>query len=202
MLASLAGWAAAGIVSGVVGWGLNVFQVTATDPALSPLPPTSRTWSTGGLAAVGAVCGATGAAITSAALVLRSRVVVPPQKPGGSKAADTRLVNTAGVVCGLIAAVLCTYLAPLVATALIEGSLDSLDLTIFFLGAVGGSLLCIPTYAVVSIPLAIGCGYVGLELARTSGRPSLKPWVWSGAAVGGVAGYVLGSLVAFAIGFT
>jgi len=200
MLASLAGWGTAGIVSGAVGWFLDVFMEAATDPALSSLPSTSRTWSMGGLAVVGAVCGATGAAITGAALVLRSRVAVPPQTPEVRQATDTGLVNTAGAVSGLIAAVLCTCLAPPISTALLGGSPDSLDLAVFFLGTLAGSLLCIPTYAVVSIPLAIGCGYVGLEMARASGGPRFKPWVWCGAAVGGVAGCILGSLVAFAIG--
>jgi len=110
-------------------------------------------------------------------------------------------VIVAGVISGLIAAVLCTYLAPLVLTMLMEGSLDSLDLTIYFLSAIYGTPVCIPTIALVSIPLGVGCGYAGLEIARASGRPDSRLWVWCGAAVGGVAGYLLGSLVAFAIGY-
>jgi hypothetical protein len=73
-------------------------------------------------------------------------------------------------------------------------------LTIFFLSALYGTPVCVPTIALVSIPLGIGCGYVGLEIGRASGRPGPRLWVWFGAALGGVAGYVLGSLVAFAIG--
>jgi hypothetical protein len=83
---------------------------------------------------------------------------------------------------------------------LLEGSLDSFDLTIYFLSAMYGTPVCVPTIALVSIPLSIGCGYVGLEIARAIGRQNPRLWVWCGAAVGGVAGYVLGSLVAFALG--
>lgn len=200
MLASLAGWATAGIVSGAAGWALDVFQVTGTDPALSPLPSSSRTWSMMGLAVVGAVCGATGGAITGAALVLLSRAPVLQPDRGARQVKDTRLVKVAGVVSGLIAAVLCTYLAPLAVTVLTQGSLDSLDLTIFFLSVLAGTPLCVPAIALVSIPLGIGCGYVGLEIGRARGRPDSRPWIWSGAAIGGVAGYLLGSLVAFAVG--
>jgi hypothetical protein len=94
---------------------------------------------------------------------------------------------------------LCTYLAPLVVVALEEGSLESVDSVIYFLGAIYRSPVCIPAIALVTIPLAIGCGHVGLEMARASGRADPRPWIWCGAAVGGVAGYFLGSLVAFAI---
>jgi hypothetical protein len=197
VLAILAGWAVAGIVSGAVGWALDVFLVTDTIPTPSFFDLPSRTWSMNGIAVVGAVCGATGGAITGAALVLLSRVPVLPQDCGVRKAKDTRLVRVAGVISGLIAAVLCAFLAPLVVTVLTGGSLD---LTIYFLSALYGTPLCIPTIALVSIPLSVGCGYVGLEIARASGRPDSRPWIWCGAAVGGVGGYVLGSLVAFAIG--
>jgi hypothetical protein len=206
MLTSLAGWAMAGLVSGAVGWALDVILVTGTDPALSPLPASSRTWTMEGLGLIGAVCGATGGAITGAALVLQSRlplsrVRVLPQDHGVRKAKDRRLMNIAGVISGLAAAVLCAFLAPLVVTVLTEGSLDRLDLTIFFLTAVYGSPVCIPTIAVVAIPLGIGGGHIGLEIGGAIGRPDSRLWVWCGAAVGGVAGYVLGSLVAFAIGY-
>jgi len=178
MLASLAGWATAGIVSGAVGWALDVLVVTA----------------------LGAVCGATGAAITGAAIVRLSPTPVLPPGDGERQAKDAKLVNIAGVVSGLIAAALSTYVAPLVVTKLTQGSLDSLDLTIYFFNMLAGTAVCIPTIAVVSIPLAIGCGYAGLEIGRAIGRPHSRLLVWCGAALGGVAGYVLGSLVAFAIG--
>lgn len=198
MLASLAGWAVAGIVSGAVGWALDVFLVTETvpTPAFFDLP--SRTWSMTGISLVGAVCGATGGALTGAALLLLSRVPVLPQDYGARKAKDTRLVRVAGVISGLIAAVLCAFLAPLVVTVLTGGSLD---LTIYFLSTLYGTPLCIPTIALVSIPLGVGCGYVGLEIARANGRPDSRPWIWCGAALGGVGGYALGTLVAFAIGY-
>jgi hypothetical protein len=200
MLASLAGWAVAGLVSGALGWALDVFMVTGTDPTLSPLPATSRTWSMAGLGLMGAVCGATGGAITGAALVMQTRRPAPPQAPEARQAKDTRLVRVAGVISGLVAAVLCTYLAPLILTMLTEGSLDSLDLTIYFLGAIYSTPVCIPTIALVSIPLAIGGGYIGLEIGRTRRKQDPRPWVWCGAAMGGVTGYILGFLVAFAIG--
>jgi hypothetical protein len=200
MLASLVGWATAGIVSGAFGWGLDVLVVTATDPALSPLPATSRTWSTVGLAGIGAVCGGTGAAITGAALVLLSRLPGLPLDSRTRKAGHAKRVKLAGVTMGLIAAALCTYLAPLVVTVLSEGSLDSLDLTVFFLTVIAGTPLCVPAIAIVSIPLGIGCGHLGHEIARARGRPESRGWVWAGAALGGVAGYVLGSLAVFAVG--
>ncbi len=201
MLASLTGWATAGIVSGAVGWALDVFQVTGTDPMLTSLPATSRTWSMAGLALVGAVCGATGGAITGAALVVQSRARSLPADSGAMRAKYKRLVLVAGGISGLIAAVLCTYLAPLVLTMVTEGSLDSLDLTIYALSAVYATPVCIPTIALVSIPMGIGCGYAGLEIARASGRPDPRPWIWLGAAAGGVLGYLLGSLVAVTIGY-
>jgi hypothetical protein len=116
------------------------------------------------------------------------------------KAKDRRLTNIAGAISGLTAAALGTFVAPLVVTILCEGSLDSLDLTVFFLEMLVGTPLCMPTYGVVSIPLGIGGGRIGLEMARARGRKDVEPWVWSGAAAGGVVGYLLSSLVAFAIG--
>jgi hypothetical protein len=101
-----------------------------------------------------------------------------------------------------MAAALCTYTAPLVLIQLTEGSLDSLDMTIFTMSAIFyGTPLCLPTIGLVSIPLAIGFGYIGLEIGQALGRPGSKLWVWCGAALGGVAGYVLGYLVAFGIGY-
>jgi hypothetical protein len=198
MLASLAAWAAAGIVSAVVGWAMDIFQVTETVPTTAFFDMPTRTWSNQGLALMGALCGATGGAITSAALVLLSRGPALPQGSGVKRPQDTRLVNIAGVISGLGAALLCTYAAPLVLIRLMEGSLDSVDLTIFFLSALYASPVCIPTIALVSIPLAVGCGYAGLEIGRASGKSDPRLWVWAGAAAGGVAGYLLGSLVAFA----
>jgi hypothetical protein len=201
MLASLAGWAMAGIVSGALGWALDVFLVTETipTPAFFDLP--SRTWSVAGLVVVGAVCGATGGAVTGTALALLSRVPSVRERDWAREAKDTRLVNVAGVVSGLIAAVLGSHLAPLVVTVLSEGSLEGLDLTIYFLGALYRTPVCIPAIAIVTIPLAVGCGYVGLDMGQASGRTDPRPWIWFGAAVGGVAGFFLGSLVAFAIGY-
>jgi hypothetical protein len=198
MLASLAGWAVAGIVSAAVGWALDVFQVTETVPTTAFFDMPTRTWSNQGLALIGALCGALGGAISGAALVLLSRVPALPQDSGVSRPQDTRLVNIAGVISGLGAALLCTYAAPLVLIRLMEGSLDSVDLTIFFMSAIYGSPVCIPTIALVSIPLGIGCGYAGLEIGQATGKSDPRPWVWGGAALGGIAGYLLGSLVAFA----
>jgi hypothetical protein len=206
MPASLVGWATAGIVSGAVAWALDVFTVTETIPTQAFLDMPSRTWSMAGLAVVGAVCGATGGAITSAALVLQSRLPhsrapVLAQDHEMRQAKDRRLTNIAGVISGLIAAVFCIYTAPLILTMLWEGSLDSLDLTIYFLSAIYGSPVCVPTIAIVAIPLGIGGARVGLEIGRVSGRPGSRHWVWCGAAIGGVAGYLLGYLVAFAFGY-
>ncbi|MEA3334659.1 MAG: hypothetical protein U9R25_02040 [Chloroflexota bacterium] len=200
MLASLAAWTSAGILSGAVGWALEVFLVTETIPTSAFFDLPTRTWSTGGLALMGAVLGATGGAITGATLVLLSRVPTLPQGDELSEARDRRLVVVAGGISGLIAAALCVYTAPLVITKLIEGSLDSLDLTIYFLSALGSTPLCLPTIAVVTIPLAVGGAHAGLEIARVNGRTDSRAWIWSGAAIGGVAGYLLGFLVAFAIG--
>jgi hypothetical protein len=208
MIASLAGWATAGIVSGAVGWVSDALRVSGKTAMLFLLPASlSQTWAIEGLIVAGAVCGATGGAITGAALVLQLRpppsgVRDLPQDGEMENAKDRRLTNIAGVVSGLTAAVLCTLVAPLIVTILLEGSLDSLDLPIFFLQMFASTPLCILTYAVVTIPLGIGSGRVGLEMARASGKTNVKPWVWCGAAVGGGAGYVLSSLVAFAIGHT
>jgi MFS family permease len=200
MLTSLAGWATAGIVSGAVGCVSDVHRVSgSTELLLLYSASMSQNWAIEGLMVVGAVCGATGGAITGAALLLQSRL---PQDREMENAADKKRTNLAGIISGLAAAVLGTFVAPLVVTVLTQGSLDSLDLVIFFLDMAAGTVLCIPTYAVVSIPLGIGGGRIGLEIARASGRTDVRPWIWFGAAVGGVAGYVLSSLVAFAIGQT
>jgi hypothetical protein len=200
MLASLIGWATASIVSGAVGLVLDVHRISGSTELLFLYSASqSQNWAIGGLLVVGAVCGATGGAITGAALVLQSR---RPRDRELVDAADKKLTNIAGVISGLTAALLGTFVAPLVVTILTQGSLASLDLTIFFLEMLVGTPLCMLTYAVVAIPLGIGGGRVGLELARASGRTDVRPWVWCGTAVGGVAGYVLSSLVAFAIGHT
>ena len=145
LLASLAGWTVAGVASGAVGLALDVLQVTATDPALTRLPATARTWSMSGLVVLGAVCGATGAAITGAALVRLSRAPVQPDGDDVVQAMDRRRVNLAGVVCGLAAAVLCTYVAPLVVTRLTQGSLDSVDMTLYVFQMLYSSTVCVPT---------------------------------------------------------
>ena len=201
MLASLVGWALAGIASGAVGWALDVFQVAETvpSPASGFIDLPSRSWSMAGLGVMGAVCGATGGAITGAALALRSRRPVLPQDGGEAKAKETRLVRVAGVVCGLLSAALCSYLAPLVLTVLTEGSLESVDLTYYPFSTLYFTPVCLPTIAIVSIPLSIACGYLGLEIGRAVGRPGSRLLVWCGAAIGGVAGYFLGSLVAFSV---
>ena len=195
--ASLLGWATAGIASGAVGWALDVFQVTQTIPTTAFLDLPSRSWSMAGLGVMGAVCGATGAALTGALLALLSRAPALPPDGGEARAKERRLVRIAGAVCGVLSAVLCTYLGPLVLTVLLEGSLESVDLTYYPLSALYSSPVCLPTIAIVSIPLSIAGGYLGLEIARAWGRPGSRLLVWCGAAVGGIAGYVLGSLVAF-----
>jgi hypothetical protein len=197
MPASLVGWATAGITSGVVGWALDVFQVAETVPTTAFVDLPSRSWSMAGLGVMGAVCGATGAAITGAALALLSRVPVLPPDGGEEKAKETRLVRVAGAVCGLLSAMLCSYLAPLVITVLLEGSLASVDLVYYPFSALYSTPVCLPTIAIVSIPLAIAGGHLGLEIGRACGRPGSRLLVWCGAAAGGIAGYVLGSLVAF-----
>ena len=199
VLASLIGWATAGMASGAMGWALDVFQVAETVPTTGFIDLPSRTWSMAGLGVMGAVFGATGGAITSAALVLLSqrRVLLPDGGEVESKQA--RLVRVAGATSGLLSAALCSYLAPLFLTVLTEGSLESVDLTYYSMSALYFTPVCLPTIAVVSVPLSIACGYLGLELGRASGRPGSRLMVWCGAAVGGVAGYVLGSLVAFSV---
>jgi hypothetical protein len=196
LLASLGGWALAGMASGAVGWALDVFQIAETVPTTGFIDLPARTWSMAGLGVMGAVCGATGGAITGAALVLLSRRPVPPVREG-TDAKETRLVRTAGGISGLLSAVLCSYLAPLVLTVLTEGSLESVDLEYYALSSIYFTPVCLPTIAVVSIPLSIACGHLGLELGRAIGRPESRLLVWCGAAVGAVAGYLLGSLVAF-----
>ena len=182
-----------------MGWALDVFQVAETVPTTGLIDLPSRTWSMAGLGVMGAVCGATGGAITGAALALLSRRPLLPPDGGEAEAKETRLVRVAGAVSGLLSAVLCSHLAPLVLTVLTEGSLESVDLTYYALSALYFTPVCLPTIAVVSIPLSIACAYLGLEIGRASGRPGSRLLVWCGAAVGGVAGYVLGSLVAFSV---
>jgi len=200
MLTSLIGWAIASIVSGAVGFMLDVHRISGSTELLFLYSASqSQNWAIDSLLVVGAICGATGGAITGAALVLQSR---RPRDREMVDATDKKLTNIAGVVSGLAAALLGTFVAPLKVTLLTQGSLDSPDLTTFFINIAASGVLCIPTYLVVCIPLGIGGGRIGLEMARASGRTNVRPWVWFGAAAGGVAGYVLSSLVAFAIGHT
>jgi hypothetical protein len=154
-----------------------------------------------GLALIGALCGAIGGAVTGLLSVPLSREPPLPRDGQVGKAEEPRSVKFVGAIAGLIAAVLCTYLAPLLQTVLIEGSLEYLDLTIFFLSAIYGTPVCVSTIAVVSVPLGIGGAYLGLQLGRAFGKPHSKALVWLGAAVGGFVGYLLGSLVVFAIGY-
>ena len=198
ILASLIGWATAGIVSGAVGLVSDVHRISGSIELLFFYSASqSQNWAIDGLLLVGAVCGATGGAITGAALVLQSR---RRQAREVANPADKKLINIAGVISGLAAALLGTFVAPLKVTLLTQGSLASPDLTIFLINIAASSVLCIPTYLVVCIPLGIGGGRVGLEIARATRRTDARPWIWIGAAVGGVAGYVLSSLVAFAVG--
>ena len=205
---SLAGWATAGIASGVMGWVSDVMRISGTTELLFVLTASlSRKWSMGGLIAAGALCGAIGGAITGAAVVLQSRRPLPlaqvsPQDRETPEAQDRKLTFIAGTISGLAAALLCTFVAPLVVTTLLEGSLESLDVTIFFLNVLAGSPICILTYVVVSIPLGIAGGRAGLAMARARQGTDVRSWVWFGSALGGVAGCALGLLVAFAIGHT
>jgi hypothetical protein len=198
VLASLAGWATAGIASGAAGWALDVFQVSETVPTTGFIDLPSRTWSMAGVGLMGAVCGATGGAITGAALALLARRPAPPDREE-TEAKERRLVRVAGAVCGVLSAALCGYFAPLVLTVLTEGSLASVDLEYYSFSALYFTPVCLPTIGVVSVPLSIACGYLGLEIGRASGRPGSRLLVWFGAAAGGIAGYVLGSLVAFSV---
>jgi hypothetical protein len=201
MLASLAGWAAAGFLGGVVGWALDVFQVAPSIPTIGAFFPTpSREWSVPGLALIGAISGAAGGAVTGLLTFRISRDPPPSREGQGRVAEEPRSVKFVGAFTGLAAAVLCTWLSRLVQTMLTEGSLDSLDLTYYFLSTIYLSPVCLPTIAVVSVPLGIGGAYLGLELGRATGRPHAKVLVWLGAIVGGVMGYLLGSLLAFAVG--
>jgi hypothetical protein len=75
------------------------------------------------------------------------------------------------------------------------------DITSSFVNSLIVTPLCMPTIALVSVPLSIASGYAGLEITRTKGRPSAKPWIWGGATLGGVAGVVLGSLLIFTVSF-
>lgn len=126
MLASLLGWAAAGIVSGVVGLLLDVDRISGSNELLFLYSASqSQNWAIEDLLVVGAVCGATGGAITGAALVLQSRRPRDREMVG---AADKKLTNIAGVVSGLAAALLGTFVAPLKVSLLSQGALGSPDL--------------------------------------------------------------------------
>jgi hypothetical protein len=198
MLASLIGWAAASIASGAVGLLLDVHRISGSNELLFLYSASqSQNWALEDLLVVGAVCGATGGAITGAALVLQSR---RPRDRGMVDATDKKLTNIAGVVSGLAAALLGTFVAPLKVSLLSQGALGSPDLVVFFINIAASGVLCIPTYLVVCIPLGIGGGRLGLEMARASGRTDERPWVWFGAVVGGGIGYLLSALVAFAVG--
>jgi hypothetical protein len=198
MLASLLGWAVAGIVSGVVGLLLDVDRISGSNELLFLYSASqSQNWAIEDLLVVGAVCGAIGGAITGAVLVLQSR---RPRDREVVDAADNKLANIAGVASGLAAALLGTFVAPLKVSLLSQGALGSPDLVVFLINMAASGVLCIPSYLVVCIPLGIGGGRIGLEIARTRGSTNVRPWVWFGAAVGGVVGYLLSSLVAFAAG--
>jgi hypothetical protein len=199
VLASLIGWTTAGLTSAAVGWALEVFQVAETIPTTAFIDLPSRTWSMAGLGVMGAVCGITGGAITNTALVLLSRRPVLTPDSDEAEAKETRLVRIAGVVSGLLSAVFCSYLAPLVLIMLKEGSLESVDLTYYPFSALYFTPVCLPTIAIVSIPLSMACAHLGLEIGRASGRPGSKLLVLCGAVAGGIAGYILGSLVAFSV---
>jgi hypothetical protein len=185
-------------VSGVVSLLLDVQRISGSTELLFLYSASqSQNWAIDGLLVVGAICGATGGAITGAALVLQSR---RPRDRATVDAADKKLTNIAGVASGLAAALLGTFVAPLQVTLLSQGSLDSPDLLIFFVNIAASGVLCIPTYLVVCIPLGIGGARAGLEIARARGSANVKPWVWCSAVAGGVIGYLLTVLVAFAVG--
>ena len=113
-----------------------------------------------------------------------------------------RLTYTAGIVSGLAAAVLCAFVAPLIVTFLLQGSLDALDLSIFAFQMLYSSVICVPTYAAIAVPMAIGGARVGLEIANARDTHDVRPSVWMGAVIGSILGYALCSLVAFGIGQT
>jgi hypothetical protein len=95
MLASLIGWAIASIVSGAVGLVLDVHRISGSTELLFLYSASqSQNWAIDGLLVVGAICGATGGAITGAALVLQSR---RPWDREMVDAADKKLTNLGGV---------------------------------------------------------------------------------------------------------
>ncbi len=197
MVASTAGWATAGIVSGVVGWATDLFLVTRN--TFVPFPSISLNASVEELILVGAVYGAVGGAVTGAALVLLLRQPALPREKVARKAEDTRRVAVAGITSGVIAAVLCSYLTPLLLFAL-AGFLSDLSDLVDFLGAAqADSFLCLPVFGVLSISVCMGGGWAGLAIARARGKPNLHRWIWVGAVVGGVASYVAGSLLIYAV---
>jgi hypothetical protein len=155
----------------------------------------AQNWSIGDLLVIGSVCGAIGGAITGTALVLQSQ---RRQDREIESPAEKKLTNRAGVIGGFVAALLGTYAPPLRVMVLTEGPPGSANSGDFLTNMALSSALCIPTYLVVCIPLAIGCGRIALGLARASGRTDARPWVWFGAVVGAVAGLVLCTLVPFA----
>ncbi len=199
MVASTAGWAAAGILGAVVAWATDLFLVTMPQNTLMPFPRVSLTTSVEKLILVGAVYGAVGGAVTGAALVWWLRQPALPREKVARRAEDTRRVAVVGLISGVIAAVLCSYLTPLLLFAL-EGSLSDLSDLVGFLGAVlADSCLCLPVFGVLSISVCMGGGWAGLAIGRARGKPNLSPWIWVGAAVGGVASYVAGSLLIYAV---
>jgi len=199
MVASIAGWAAAGILGGVVAWATDLFLVTMPRNTLMPFPSVSLTASVGELILVGAVYGVVGGAVTGAALVWWLRQPALSREKVARKAEDTRRVAVAGVISGVIAAVLCSYLTPLLFFAL-AGSLSDPSRLADLLGAVlADSFLCLPVFGVLFISVCMGSGWAGLAIGRARGKPNLSPWIWVGAAVGGVASYVVGSLLVYAV---
>ena len=197
MLLGLAGWATAGMVGAAAGWAADVC-VVRPGSTWDPIPTSSRAWSVEGLAIMGAVFGAAGGAITAAAWAWLLRLGAVPPDPAVREAKDAKLATFAGVASGLIAAAMSAYLAPLVVSVLVEGSLAAVDMDSYVIGVLGGSVLCLPAAAVVTIPLGIGSGHVGWEIGRARGSPDMRPWIWGGAAVGGVAGTAFGFLLVFA----
>ena len=193
---STAGWAVAGIVGGLVGWAKDLWRVTRT--TFVPIPSVYLTSSLADLFLVGAVYGAAGGAITGAVLIwLLRRPVLPPERVARKE--DTRRVAIAGGVSGLIAAVLCSYVTPLVLLMRAGSVSDFDDLANFFGAIVSDSVFCLPVFVALSITLSLGGGYAGLIIGRARGEAGSRSWIWGGAVVGGVLGYVLGSLLMSAV---
>ena len=197
MLVGLAGWATAGMVGAAAGWAADVC-VVRPGSTWDPIPTSSRAWSVEGLAIMGAVFGAAGGAITAAALAWLLRLGAVPPAPAARETKDARLATFAGATGGLIATAISAYLIPLVVSVLVEGSLAAVDMGSYMIGMLFSSVLCLPAAAVVTIPLGIGSGHMGWEIGRARGSPDVRPWIWGGAAVGGVAGTAFGFLLVFA----